>query len=145
VTHAAARIGEQEPASRLAAAAEEFMRAREAFEADGADAPVTHITYYRLRDLALSTVDLCRELLRLHGADVDDHAASVLEGMRAIVGQDRQVLDALETLAGLRNAHVFAFMSAPPESVIAAGRAASLAVGAFLDGFLGDTYAVRGP
>lgn len=125
--------------SRLAAAAAELIRARAALDAE----PEGELTYYRLRDLALASVDLTREMLRAAGVTVGEDMRSVVDGMSTLVGDDREVIDAMQTLVGLTNAHVLAFMPRPPTRPLVAGRAAGVVVAAFVDAILGDDYRPR--
>lgn len=107
-------------------AAEEFLRAHAAFEhAMQSGLHDDPVTYYRLRDVALASVDLAVHLLDGAGRP----PASVAQP--------------LAELRGLTTAHVLGFMRGRPERVLHAGRAAAALIAALLDSVLGDHYSPR--
>ncbi len=135
-------LGHRNAPDALSAAASEFMRAREQLLAasdDPCDLPL-----YRLRDVALATMDLARELLVAAGVDVAGDTSSIKAAMIELAGNDGEVVMALDTLSGLTNAHLFHFLSSPPEQVLETGRSASIVIAGFLDALLGDLYSPKG-
>ena len=127
---------------RLDEAATEFARARLAFAEVRQEPKATAMHFYRLRDLALAALDLCRCLASEAGMPSPLQTAPLDHAMASLLGDNRELQQAVDTLSGLANAHVFAFMADPPEAVLQVGHAASTVVGEFLDLALGDTYAV---
>lgn len=125
MTGLAVRLDTREGARERAAS--EFLRAHAAFEQAMRDGLHRDpVLYYRLRDVALASVDLAQFLL-------DDGGR-----MPAAIALP------LQELRGLTTAHVLGFMSAPPERVLHSGRAAATLIAAVLDSVLGDSYAPRG-
>lgn len=126
----------------------EFLRAVAALEAPipSDDQNAAGLPFYRLRDVALATDDLVRAMVRVSGLlRADASRGTLRENIAAIAGADAGVLEAVEALGGLRNAHNLAYLGKPPVEMLAAGRAAALTVATFVDAIFGDAYAPRDP